>query len=215
MTRGKVAMDASGISSRSCMYRLLSSLFARELTGADIESIQSGGMAELMNALEAIDSCALLIRGLKNYFVDLTDVKKAALDFAESYAWLFHGVAGPDAVPLTASVYLGPDGKLCQQTEVDFFKLLGKYGLCPKSYAHEPCDHLSVILEFVSWLDDQALSNEDSEPWLAEQQTVIETYLLSWLPDFAARCKRSDSHGFYAWLAEETLEFVADDVRQF
>ena len=124
-------------------------------------------------------------------------------------------MAGPDAVPLTASVYLGPDGNLCQKTEADFFNLLGKYGLCSTNYAHEPCDHLSIILEFVSWLDDRAQTEENSEPWITEQQRVVNTYLLSWLPEFAARCGQSDAKGLYGWLARETLAFVSDDARQF
>lgn len=208
-------MNPVEITPRSCMYRLLSRFFAKELTPEDIESIQKGDIANLMNALEKIDSYALMIRRLKDCFADITDAKKAALDLAESYAWLFHGVAGPDAVPLTASEYLSPGGDLFQKTEADFSELLRRYGLCSTNFAHEPSDHLSVILEFVSWLDDRAQSDENTDPWMIGQQRVIKDYLLSWLPDFAERCGQSDPKGFYGRLAEQTLTFVSNDARQF
>jgi TorA specific chaperone len=207
-------MSNSGLTPRSYMYRLLSNIYAGELTTENIESIRSGDTAKLMNALEEIEPYAAIIIRLKEYFAGITDFKQAALDLAESYAWLFHGVAGPHAASLTASVYLSQNGNILQEPEADFFKLLQTYGLSSKNYANEPCDHLSVILEFVSWLNEQAEAAEDSGSWREEQKFVIDNYLLSWLPDFAAQCKQGDRLGFYAGLAEDTLAFVTEDARQ-
>lgn len=207
-------MNNSGHTPRSYMYRLLSNFYARELTPENIQSIQCQDTARLMDALEEIKSCAATIHHLKAYFAAITDVNQAALDLAESYAWLFHGVAGPHAAPLTASVYLSRNGNIFQEPEADFYKYLQKYELSYKNYANEPCDHLSVILEFVSRLDEQAQNAEDTGPWIKEQKTAIETYLLTWLPDFAAQCRKGDRLGFYAGLAQDTLDFVSEDVRQ-
>jgi TorA-specific chaperone len=199
---------------RSYIYRLLSNFFAKELTTENIESIKSGDTARLMDALKEIEPYSTIINSLKEYFIKITDAKQAYFDLAESYAWLFHGVAGPQAAPLTASVYLSQNGNIRQEPEAELFKLMQSYGLSYKNYAKEPCDHLSVILEFVSWLNEQAETAEDPAPWTEEQKLVIEKYLLSWLPDFAARCRQGDRLGFYAALAENTLEFVTEDARQ-
>lgn len=207
-------MNVSGHTPRSYMYRLLSNFYARELTPENIESIQNGHTAGLMDALKEIKSYASILLRLKACFAGITDRNQAALDLAESYAWLFHGVAGPNAAPLTASVYLSPTGNIFQEPEAAFYKLLQKYHLSSKNYANEPCDHLSVILEFVSWLDEQAQAADDSGPWLKEQKIAIETYLLSWLPDFAAQCRQGDRLGFYADLAQDTLAFVTEDALQ-
>ncbi len=207
-------MSDASLAPRSYMYGLLANFFARELTPENIESIRSGNSVELMDSLEQIESYALIIGRLKKYFAGITDTKQAALDLAESYAWLFHGVAGPDAAPPTASVYLSQNGNIFQEPEADLFELLQKYGLSSKNYAHEPCDHLSVILEFVSWLNEQAETARDQGPWRQEQKRIIEKYLLSWLPEFTARCKQGDKLGFYADLAEDTLAFIAEDARQ-
>ena len=199
---------------RRYMYRLLSNFYASELTPEAIESIQCGDTATLMDALEEIESYASTINRLKAYFAEITDYEQAALDLAESYAWLFHGVAGAHAAPLTASFYLSESGNIFQEPEAAFFNLLQKFGLSAKNCANEPCDHLSVILEFVSWLDEQAEASDNPGPWAEEQKSVIEKYLLSWLPAFAAQCRRGDRLGFYAGLADDTLAFITEDARQ-
>lgn len=196
------------------MYRLLSNFFAGELSPENIKNIQSGETSQLMEALEYIEAYASIMIRLKTYFAGITDLNQAALDLAESYAWLFHGVAGPPPAPLSSSVYLSSNGNILQEPEADFYALLQKYQWSTKTYANEPCDHLSVILEFISRLDKQAEAAEDPGPWLQEQKTTIEKHLLSWLPDFAARCRQGDSLGFYADLAEYTLAFVTEDNQQ-
>ena len=207
-------MGDSKLTPQSYMYRLLAGFFARELTDENIRSIQTGDTAELMNALEEIQAYAPIIAHLKDYFNAVTGTEQAVLDLAESYAWLFHGVAGPNAASLTASVYLSPNGNLRQEPDAEIHTLSQKHGLSFKNCVNEPCDHLSVILEFVAWLNEQAQSAEDPAPWIKEQKFVIEKYLLSWLPDFAEQCQQGDRIGFYAWLAKDTLVFVTDDAQQ-
>lgn len=199
---------------RGHMYRLLSGFFAKELTCENIESLQNGIDAKVLDILEQVSSYTGMISRLKRYFAAIEDPKQAALDLSESYAWLFHGVAGSQAANLTASVYLSQNESLLQEPEADFHQLLQRHGLSTKNRAHEPCDHLAVILEFVSWLNEKAKAAEDPAPWEETQKSVIEKYLLSWLPDFAEKCRQGDQLGFYADLAEDTLAFVTDDAGQ-
>jgi len=77
----------------------------------------------------------------------------------------------------------------------------------------EPYDHLSVILEFVAWLDEKEESVQRQAFTQELRREIIEKYLLSWLPDFARRCKQADRLGFYSGLATETLAFVVADFK--
>ena len=207
-------MHDQEVAFRGHMYRLFSGFFAKELTRENLESLQNGAGAGLLDALEQIPSYSSIISRLKRCVAAIEDLPQAALDLAESYAWLFHGVAGPHSANLTASVYLSKNGNLLQEPEAELHRLLQRHGLSTKNYAHEPCDHLAVILEFVAWLNEQAQAADNPVPWQETQQLVIEKYLLGWLPDFAAKCRQGDQLGFYADLAEDTLAFVSEDAEQ-
>ncbi|MDM8541963.1 molecular chaperone TorD [Desulfococcaceae bacterium HSG9] len=199
---------------RSCMYRLLASLYARELTQENIIGFQAGPGRKLLDALETVETYAPLVIHLKKHFAEITDPKQAVLDLAESYSWNFHGVAGPHAAHLYASVYLSENGITHREIERELHNILREHGLSSVNYEREPCDHLSVILEFVSWLDEQAGTEQQQDAWQKTQKIIIEKYLLTWLPEFVAKCKQGDRLGFYSALAEETLAFVEADFKQ-
>ena len=167
--------------------------------------------SHLLNALIEVGTYAPFTTYLKTFFSQITDPQQAALDLAESYAWNFHGVGGPHAAPLYASVYLSERGVTHQQVERELRKTLNGHGLCLENSDKEPFDHLSVILEFVAWLDEQGAKVQAQEM----QQKFIKKYLLSWLPAFVSRCNRADRFGFYSALAVVTLAFVETDFRQF
>jgi len=88
------------------VYRLLAGLFARELTAENIVAFQAGSGRQLLDALEKVEAYTPITAGLKSCFAQMAKPAQAALDLAESYAWSFHGVGGPHAAPLYASVYL-------------------------------------------------------------------------------------------------------------
>ena len=142
---------------QSTMYRLLASLFARELTEKNIIGFKEGPGLSLLEALEGVEIYAPVATFLKNYFAKITDPKKAALNLAESYAWNFHGVGGPHASPLYASVYLSECGTTHQKIERELHDILTEHGLSSINFEKEPCDHLSVILEFIpGWMNKKA-----------------------------------------------------------
>jgi TorA-specific chaperone len=196
---------------RSLMYRLLASLYARELTEENINGFKEGPGLEMLDALETVEAYSPLILHLKKYFNQVTDPKKAALDLAESYAWNFHGAGGPHAAPLYASVYINEKGSTHQQIERELHKILLENGLSSVNYEKEPCDHLAVILEFVSWLDEQNGTDQQVDAWQKTQKIIIEKYLFTWFSQFVAKCKQGDRSGFYSTLAEETLALVETD----
>jgi len=199
---------------RSSMYRLLASLFARELTAQDIVNFQTGNRRQLLDALEEVYECAAIIRYLKTYFSDMEDPGQAAMDLAESYAWNFHGVGGPHASPLYASVYVSKNKATHQAIERELASIIHAQGLSAENSAGEPYDHLSVILEFIAWLDEREEVGQERGFTEKFQQKFIGKYLLSWLVAFKDQCVHADRLGFYAGLATRTLAFVEADHQQ-
>ncbi|NJB69466.1 TorA-specific chaperone [Desulfobaculum xiamenense] len=188
------------------VYRWLSTLFASELTPAAVASYRGAQGRAFLDALVASgpveEDAAALLRHLDT--ADSPD--DAALDLASAYAWLFHGVGGPQSVPPFASVYAGEKPHTGQQAEADFRALLRRFGLDARYAAHEPADHVAVMLEFMAWLiehpgDDAALCRRE----------LLERHLLNWFPRFAALCAERDRHGFYAALAAMTLHVLEAD----
>jgi len=202
-----VQHTAPATEARSSVYRLLAGLFATELTEENIVGFQNGNGSQLLNALEKTETFDLYARRLKVYFSKITDPGQAALDLAESYAWNFHGVGGPNSAPLYASVYLSKSGATHQEVERELHKIICEQGLSLENPDREPYDHLSVILEFVAWLDER----EEGVQLQEIRKYVIERYLLSWLPAFVSQCKHADKLEFYSGLAVVTLAYVEAD----
>lgn len=199
---------------RSSVYRLLAGLFARELTEENIVGFQVGNGSELLDALEKVEPYAPIARYLKVYFAKVADPGQAALDLAESYAWNFHGVGGPHAAPLYASMYLSKNSVTHQEVERELRKIIFGQGLSSENADREPYDHLSVILEFIAWLDETEDSVQQRAFTQKTRKKIIEKYLLSWLPAFVTRCNHADRHGFYSGLAAVALAFVEADYKQ-
>jgi len=199
---------------RSSAYRLLASLFARELSKENITAFQKGKASQLLDALETVPECAAIVAHLKKHFSNITDTEQAVLDLAESYAWNFHGAGGPHSSPLYASVYLSKSHSTHQEIEQELRSLLHERQLSSKNSEQEPYDHLSVILEFVSWLDESEGDDSRRDSIQKFRQEIIEKYLLSWLPAFTNRCNTAVRFGFYSGLATATLAFVQADLEQ-
>lgn len=199
---------------RSSVYRLLAGLFARELTEENIVGFREGNGSQLLDALEKVEAYAPIAGRLKVYFEKIADPGQAALDLAESYAWNFHGVGGPHAAPLYASVYLSKNSATHQEVERELRKIIFGQGLSSENSDKEPYDHLSVILEFIAWLDEKEESIQKRAFTQKTRKKIIEKYLLSWLPAFVSRCKHADRLGFYSGLAAVTLVFVEADYMQ-
>jgi TorA-specific chaperone len=193
------------------MYRLLASFFASELTQENIVGLQNGNGSHLLDALLEVETYAPFTTYLKTFFSQITDPQQAALDLAESYAWNFHGVGGPSAAPLYASVYLSKSGATHQQAEGELGSIIREQGLSSENPDREAYDHLSVILEFIAWLDEKEESSQQRILTQKLRTEIIDKYLLNWLPAFVSQCTAADQPGFYSDLAVATLAFTQDD----
>jgi TorA specific chaperone len=203
--------EPSAIQARSSVYRLLASFFARELTAESLLGWQQGEPRKLLDALAQVEDYATAMTWLRAHISELSDPEQAALDMAESYAWLFHGVGGSHAVSPYASVYLNESRATHQEVERELGYLIREQGLSFDNSQREPYDHLAVILEFVAWLDE---AEQQRDRMLQIRQHVIDTYLVSWLPAFTSRALEADRSGFYAGLAAITLALVKQDCSQ-
>jgi len=204
-------VGAAVTEARSSMYRLLASFFARELTQENIVGFQSGNGSHLLDALEDVQAYAPFTSYLKTFFFQITDPQQAALVLAESYAWNFHGVGGPSAAPLYASVYLSNSGATHQEAERELGSIIRRQGLSSENPDMEAYDHLSVILEFIAWLDEKEESTQQGILTQQLRTDIIDKYLLSWLPAFVSQCTAADQPGFYSDLAVATLAFTQAD----
>jgi TorA-specific chaperone len=204
-------VGAAATEARSSMYRLLASFFARELTQENIVGFQNGNGSHLLDALLEVETYAPFTTYLKTFFFQITDPQQAVLDLAESYAWNFHGVGGPGAAPLYASVYLSKSGATHQQAERELGSIIRRQGLSSDNPDMEAYDHLSVILEFIAWLDEKEESAEQGILAQELRTEIIDKYLLSWLPAFVSQCTDADQPGFYSDLAVATLAFTQAD----
>ena len=175
-------MSATILDARSSVYRLLADLYARELSGEQLSSFINGNGQELLGALDTVPECAAIVAHLNRSFGSIDDPQQAVLDFAESYAWNFHGVGGPGSPSLYASTYLSKTRSTHQETESELRKIMTAHGLHSVNSDDVPYDHLSIILEFVAWLDEKGAHAEPDEV----RQKVIDQYLLSWLPAFVS-----------------------------
>jgi TorA-specific chaperone len=193
------------------MYRLLASFFARELTQENIVGFQNGNGSHLLDALLEVETYAPFTTYLKTFFSQITDPQQAALDLAESYAWNFHGVGGPSAAPLYASVYLSKSGATHQEAERELGSIIRGHGLSSENPDREAYDHLSVILEFIAWLDEKEESSQQRILTQNLRTEIIDKYLLNWLPAFVSQCTAADQPGFYSDLAVATLAFTQAD----
>jgi TorA-specific chaperone len=193
------------------MYRLLASFFASELTQENIAGLQNGNGSHLLDALLEVETYAPFTTYLKTFFSQITDPQQAALDLAESYAWNFHGVGGPSAAPLYASVYLSKSGATHQQAERELGSIIRRQGLSSENPDMEAYDHLSVILEFIAWLDEKEESAQQRILAQELRTEIIDKYLLSWLPAFVSQCTDADQPGFYSDLAVAALAFTQAD----
>lgn len=169
---------------RVTLYRLVARLFARELDGAAIAVLQSGGLGMLL--AEAAPDEPLPAAELAA-FAPALGLGEAVL--ARFYARLFL-IGGPGSVPPYESCFVDPAGRLQASPVVAMTALLRAHGLAPAAGWREPLDHVSVQLELLAELILER--NAFGERLLRER------HLRRWIPAFAWALERHDQSGLYA-----------------
>lgn len=138
----------------------------------------------------------------------------------EEYTWLFMGDAPELRAPPYASAYT-PTGDIVKYPARSVLEAYRQAELAFYSDTFELPDHLSVQLEFMYHLGNEALSArylgrlERVTMFQQFQQQFLRQHLLHWVPTWCKRVAQGDRVGFYAalaqlvrdWLKREALDF--------
>lgn len=196
---------------RAMVYRLLSSLFAKEIDHQLLHELTSEPAKAFLAQLASEPSFKRDVDAMVSVLGSLTS-DKALMELAADYCGLFLVGTKHSASPY-ASLYLQDTSKSAKagdqpllfgeqhQLMVQFLK---QSLLQVQTSFPEPADHLAVILAYVEHL---CLSASDEE-----QLSFIESYLNSWLGKFAAKVTQCDSGDFYCALARLTQSWVNSDL---
>lgn len=202
-------VERSDIELRALLYKHISRSVCYP-TAEMIESFKSpqywSSLEDLLGELgcaEAVKEELLAAEAIR------TEAEQDILAFEIEYNRLFQ-LAQNVACPITAGEYL--PGESRQATAVAQLKGLYRSFGVKMRLVHEP-DHLSVILEFMSWLyakEARALDKEDEDNashCRRARAILVEDYL-GWLPLFRDAVKLNAELKFYPWLASLITEVV-------
>lgn len=124
---------------------------------------------------------------------------------------------GPSHVKPWESFYVGKEVTLFQPSTLDVREIYGRNGFQAAEFRHFPEDHLSMMLDFLGNLGEQAYdafgASDDREVGrlLGEQRMLIDGHLVTWLDRFSELVGQNDASGVYACLAHALVAFLACD----
>lgn len=210
---------------RSSFYRLLSSVFFKEVTDAFIDRL---GTFELPDESQSPRMYAAL-KELKDYLVHKGPDPRTDLAVDYAHIFLAAGVYEGDAACPFESIYTSEKHLVMQEARDEVRSIYLANGVSVDPLLHLPEDHLAFELEFLAIMSDRAadaLSNakgDDSsaedgsvEASLAEnvvvQRSFIDGHLLNWLPAFETKVAELAEQTFYPAIVHLTQAYVQEDA---
>ncbi|GIU24904.1 chaperone protein TorD [Shewanella colwelliana] len=203
----KHSYDTAMNQARSMVYKLLSSLFAKELDHQLLHELTSPQAQAFFTQLASEPKFADDVTTLTSVLNKL-NTDKALLELAADYCGLFLVGTKHSASPY-ASLYThqandnADEVLLFGEQHQQMLNYLQQSQLQVQSAFPEPADHIAVILAYVA---HQCGISDD-----ATQLKFISQYLNSWLPKFSDKVKAADSGHFYSALASLTQSWVTAD----
>lgn len=156
------------------IYRWFSNLLGRELTDAQLQSLQAGEFTRFCLLKET--GFAAEIASIETALTSLQLYSHARLELAADFAECFLLEGAISAMPY-ASAYLAGEELTQNLQKMDDY--LTEFGLQTNRQVNEPSDHLCVYLEILLKLVEQKT--------LAEQRQFIREQLQTWLPKMAEK----------------------------
>ncbi|PSV28426.1 MULTISPECIES: molecular chaperone TorD [unclassified Photobacterium] len=199
---------------RAEIYWWMSSLFARELTDADLHEYHGGEMYTFLSGLGMTEELKAPVEAFREVINQSNTRPDEQLELAADFCGLFLSTPKTGALPY-ASMYVGTSGLLNDKPAQDMNVLMNDYAIAQRKEFNEPADHLAVELDFMGNLiimANQQETEEKREELMQAQLSFINTMLLNWLPLFVKECQNRDQFGFYAAAANLLLAFCKLDA---
>tara|TARA_Y100001956_G_scaffold82937_1_gene107026 strand:+ start:1897 stop:2544 length:648 start_codon:yes stop_codon:yes gene_type:complete len=198
---------------RAEIYWWLSSLMAKELTQEALDQYHSAEIRSFLTGLGENEALKPAVSDVIDALNRLMDREDAQLELSADFCDLFLKSDRDSALPY-ASMYIGKSGLLNDEPAREIEALLQQYGVQVDENLNEPADHIAIELDFLGNLiiRSNELEQESAmEEALAAQDAFICDHLLSWTPQFAAKCKNIDEFGFYSAIANLMVAFLELD----
>ncbi len=198
---------------RQAAYRLLGALFIYPDEERLNELITAAGELEKENHLFQDLPFSNSWQKFISTLVNLTEDK--IHEVGEEYVPLFH--VKPLAPPYE-SVYTDPERRNTGWIIVQLEKEYAEKGLVLEPSLGELPDHVSIELEFMSFLCGQEVSAEedgDSQArtnFLERQHGFLDQHLTRWFSSFAEKVREAVPEGFYGILVDAAEDFIKHDV---
>lgn len=190
-------------SARNRVYKLLSSLFAKELDRAMRDELTGDQAQDFWQQLATQPEFTLHVSAI---VVTLARLKydEDLLELAADYCGLFLVGTKHSASPY-ASLYLGEQQPtLFGQQHQQMVGFLQQNQLQLRGDFAEPADHLAVILAYAGHL---ALNGSESA-----QLNFLQNNLTNWLSHFVSQVEKTDQGSFYTALAKLTVAWIDSDI---
>ncbi|MCG0278860.1 MAG: molecular chaperone TorD family protein [Thermanaeromonas sp.] len=202
---------------REIIYRLLARLY-RESPGQDVIKalLAEDTLAQLAQGEaneESRRGCQMMDEELKSQKENL---KAFEAKLRQDFTRLFVGPGGIKAPPWE-SVYRSRERLLFGEETLAVRKFYQSFGVSIKNLYREPDDHLSLELEFMSWLCARALEELPRGEWklyLEGQKRFLREHLLEWVPAFTKDMENNAETAFFRGLASFTRGFLLQDLEE-
>lgn len=200
---------------RAEIYWWFSSLFAKELTEADLEQYRSPEIRSFLSGLGENPSLKPAIDDVVDALNRQLDREDGQLELAADFCDLFLKSDKESALPY-ASMYIGTTGLLHDKPANEMDALLQKYGVAVEQGLNEPADHIAIELDLLGNIiirSNELEQERHFEESFVEQEAFIHQHILSWVAKFATKCKGLDKFGFYSAVAALLVAFLELDCQ--
>ncbi|GEM74924.1 molecular chaperone TorD [Vibrio sagamiensis] len=198
---------------RAEIYWWFSSLFAKELTQKELDTYHGVEIRSFLTGLGSNESLKPSISLVVDALNRLQEREDAQLELAADFCDLFLKTEKYGALPY-ASMYIGESGLLNDKPAENIEKLMADFGVEVDKNLKEPADHLAIELDFLGNMiirTNEETCEQKIEQAFSDQNDFIQQHLLSWLPQFDAKCQKFDEFGFYSSISQLLISFCKLD----
>jgi TorA maturation chaperone TorD len=189
------------LESRRLSYVFLSQVYAREVSLDFLRKLRDAPQ----ETDEMLKEFAERLKG--------SDLEEVKIELAAEYAGLFLSAGRHPVFPFE-SVYTSEERLLMQEARDEVLSEYRKEGLDKIEGFREPEDHISIELEFMSYLCQKTIDlikNGDDEAALAylkKQKDFLEKHLMVWVPIFCIDLEQATKSDFYGVIAKLTKSYI-------